>query len=148
MPDNGLYYKATNEGAMKKLTSARRDPAGSGSVFVVDDNIMLVELAAMVLKAAGFKVEHFSDPKAVLQAINDADPKPAILITDYEMGEMNGLELILSSHKVHPALKTILVSGTVDGSILLNHPARVNRFLGKPYHPSQLQSVVTELLRT
>ena len=133
---------------MKKRKSARRDPTGGGSVFVVDDNIMLAEFAARVLEAAGFTVVHFSDPQAVLRAINEADPKPAVLVTDYEMGKMNWLELIHSLQKVHPALKTVLLSGTVDGSILLNHPARVNRFLGKPYEPVQLQKVVAELLRT
>jgi FixJ family two-component response regulator len=132
---------------MKKRQSARQDPTG-GTVFVVDDNIMLVEFAAKVLEAAGFKVEHFSDPKAVLRAIGQANPKPAVLVTDYEMGGMNGLELIESSLKVHPALKTVLLSGTVDGSILLNHPARVHRFLGKPYEALQLQNLVAELLRT
>ncbi len=132
---------------MKKRNSARRDPTG-GSVFVVDDNIMLGEFAAKVLQAAGFKVEHFSDPESVLRAIGQADPKPLVLVTDYEMGAMNGLELIESSLKVHPALKTVLLSGTVDGSILLNHPARVHRFLGKPYEPAQLQNIVAALLRT
>jgi DNA-binding NtrC family response regulator len=133
---------------MKKRKSARQDPTGGGSVFVVDDNIMLAEFATKVLEAAGFKVEHFSDPKAALRAIGEADPKPAVLVTDYEMGEMNGLELIESSQKVHPTLETVLLSGTVDASILLNHPARVGRFLGKPYEPLQLQNAVAELLRT
>jgi DNA-binding NtrC family response regulator len=132
---------------MKKPKSARRDPTGA-SVFVVDDNIMLGEFATKVLEAAGFKVEHFSDPEAALRALAKADPKPAVLVTDYEMGGMNGLELIESSLELHPALKTVLLSGTVDGSILTNHPARVYRFLSKPYKPLQLQNAVAELLRT
>jgi DNA-binding NtrC family response regulator len=143
-----LIMSKPKQGFMIERKSDRGDLAGDGSVFVVDDNVMLVEFAATVLQAAGFKVEQFSDPKAVLQAIIQADPKPAVLITDYDMAEMNGLDLIESLHKVHPALKTVLMSGTVDDSVLLNHPAKVNRFLGKPYQPSQLQDLVTELLRT
>jgi DNA-binding NtrC family response regulator len=83
-----------------------------------------------------------------LRAIHDANPKPAVLVTDYEMGEMNGLELIQSSHRIHPSLKTLLVSGTVDGSITSKHAAKVHRFLGKPYEPAQLQKIVAELMRT
>jgi len=132
---------------VKTSDSARQDAAAKGSVFVVDDNALLVEFAAAVLEAAGYTVKHFADPKAVLRAIRDADPKPAILVTDYEMGGMNGLELILSSHKIHPKLKTLLVSGTVDGSITLKHAAKVHRFLGKPYEPAQLRKIVAELMR-
>ena len=132
---------------MKKRKSARLDPAPKGLVFVVDDNALLVEFAATILEAAGYTVKHFADPKAVLRAIHDANPKPAVLVTDYEMGEINGLELILSSHKIQPALKTLLVSGTVDSSISSNHAAKVHRFLGKPYQPAQLRKIVAELMR-
>jgi DNA-binding NtrC family response regulator len=137
---------ANTEGLMKKHKSVRRIPAPKGSVFVVDDNAMLAELAAAVLEAAGYTVKHFLDPKAVLLAMQEANPKPAVLVTDFEMGSMNGLELIESSHKIHPALKTLLVSGTVDGSIALAHAAKVNGFLGKPYDPAHLRKAVAELM--
>lgn len=132
---------------MKTSHSTRLDKATRGSVFVVDDNAVLAEFAATVLEAAGYEVRHFLDPKALLVALEAADPKPAVLVTDYEMGEMNGLELILSSHKLHPSLKTLLVSGTVDGSITATHPAKVHRFLGKPYDPGQLQNAVADLMK-
>ena len=82
-----------------------------------------------------------------LAAMRNAKTKPGVLVTDYEMDEMNGLDLIQSSHKIHPALKTVLVSGTVDSSITIGHAAKVNRFLGKPYDPAQLQKAVAELMR-
>jgi DNA-binding NtrC family response regulator len=132
---------------MKKRKSARLAPSSKGAVFIVDDDALLVEFATAVLEAVGYTVKHFSDPKDVLRAIHKANPKPAVLITDYEMGEINGLELILSSHKIHPSLKTLLLSGTVDSSISLNHAAKVHRFLGKPYDPAQLRKIVAELMQ-
>ena len=92
-------------------------------------------------------MEFFTDPKVALKAMQDADPKPVALVTDYEMGDMNGLELIDSSQKIHPALKTVLLSGTIDKAFVASHPTKVNRFLGKPYLPAQLKSTVGELLR-
>jgi DNA-binding NtrC family response regulator len=123
------------------------DRAATGSVFVVDDNAMLVEFAAALLEAAGYHVRQFSDPNAVLLALREANPKPAVLVTDYEMGEMTGLELIQSSQKIHPSLKTLVLSGTVDGSILSSPTAKVHRFLGKPYEPAALQRAVAELMQ-
>ena len=131
---------------MKENHSTKLDPAVPGSVFVVDDNAMLVEFAATFLEAAGYKVHRFSDPKAALLAMHEANPKPSVLVTDYEMGDMNGLDLIQSVHKIHPSLKTLLVSGTADGSISQTHTAKVHGFLGKPYAPVQLQKMVAELM--
>jgi len=128
-----------------KITPKASKP--SGLIFIVDDNALLGELAGSVLKEEGYTVQSFTDPKDVLKAMREADPKPVALVTDYEMGEMNGLELIVSSHKIHPPLKTLLLSGTIDGAFVASHPAKVNRFLGKPYLPAQLKSMVGELLQ-
>jgi FixJ family two-component response regulator len=133
---------------MKKTKIVRRIPASESLVFVVDDNAMLVQLATTVLEAAGYTVKDFSDPKAVLLALREANPKPGVLVTDYEMGDINGLELIQASHAIHPSLKTLLVSGSVDASIALTSAAKVNCFLGKPYAPAQLQKAVADLTET
>lgn len=117
-------------------------------IFVVDDAAMLVEFAAMVLQAAGYEVKQFTEPGPVLKAL-EAGLRPALLLSDYDMGlkAMNGLDLILNSQKIHPTMKTILASGTVDGSVTLHHPAKVDRFLSKPYPPAQLKALVAELLK-
>jgi len=39
------------------------------------------------------------------------------------------------------------LSGTIGGSFISGHPARVDRFLGKPYLPPQLKDTLGELLR-
>ena len=127
--------------------SAGMDPAAKGLVYVVDDNPLLAEFAATMLEAAGYEVRQFLDPKEVLLSLQAANPKPSLLVTDYEMGDMNGLELILLAHKIHPSLKTLLVSGTVDASIILAHTAKVHRFMGKPYEPAELQKAAAELMK-
>jgi len=60
-----------------------------------------------------------------------------LLITDFAMGKMNGLELIQQCKVHHPTLKTVLVSGTAGVEILLDSPVPVDRFLSKP-HPIEL----------
>ena len=126
--------------------------AESGSpslIFVVDDSAMLVDFAAMVLQSGGYAVKQFTEPGLLLKALGESAPRPALLVTDYDMGakSMNGLDLIVSCHKIHPAMKTILASGTVDGSVTLHHAAKVDRFLSKPYPPAQLKAMVAELLK-
>jgi DNA-binding NtrC family response regulator len=131
---------------------AAPDSKGAGSpilIYVADDSAMLVEFAAMVLKSAGYEVKQFTDPFVLLKTLGESERSPALLVTDYDMGPraMNGLDLILNCHKSHPGMKTVLASGTVDGSVTLHHPAKVDRFLAKPYPPAQLKTLVGELLK-
>jgi len=71
-------------------------------------------------------------------------PKPDLLLSDYAMGKMNGLELIEKCKEIKPELKSVLISGTAGAEILLTAPVKVDRFLGKPYQPA----VLVELVRT
>ena len=115
-------------------------------IFVVDDKEVLVQFAEAVLQSAGYQVRSFTDPKETLKAILQADTKPILLITDYDMGEMNGVQLIQAVHTDCPGLKVILLSGTVTEDFIKASPVKVNRFMAKPYQPPKLISIVAEVL--
>jgi CheY-like chemotaxis protein len=116
-------------------------------IYVVDDKPALVDLAKIGLEAAGYAVRGFDDPVAVLVAIQQGAPYPDILITDFDMPQMTGLELIKRCRQLRPDLKTILVSGTVEKHVILSDPVKVNRFLEKPYTPGNLHSAIGDLLQ-
>lgn len=112
-------------------------------VFVVDDEQMLLDLAEMILKPAGFSVRTFQDPRKALAEYSIAAPK--VLITDYAMGSLNGLEVITACRQLHPEQKIIMVSGTVDESIYANSEIKPDFFIAKPYDPHHLISTVRKL---
>ena len=85
------------------------------TIFVVDDEPMLLDLAATILQPLGFDVRMFRDPKKALGEYPAA--KPALLVTDYAMDGMNGLDLIRECKRLNPLQKIMLVSGTVDQNI-------------------------------
>jgi len=116
-------------------------------VYVVDDNVALTKMAEMILTEEGFQCHAFCDPKQVVAAFKRGAPFPDVLLTDYEMGSMTGLELIAHCRREIPALKTILVSGTVKAESLLNQPVRVDQFLSKPYKPDELAKAIKTLLK-
>ncbi len=115
-------------------------------VYVVDDKPALVDLAKLGLEAAGYAVRGFNNPLDVIAAIELGAPIPDILMTDFDMPQMNGLELIRECRRLQPNLKTIMVSGTVEPNSIFNDPTKVNRFLPKPYSPSILHSAIGELM--
>jgi CheY-like chemotaxis protein len=103
----------------------------SSTVFVVDDEPMLLDLALAILQPLGYDVQIFSDPTKALRQFPAA--KPAVVVTDYSMGAMNGLDLIRECRSLNPRQKIMLVSGTVDETIYKGVAAKPDCFLAKPY---------------
>jgi DNA-binding NtrC family response regulator len=126
------------------------DKPGKGSkelVFIVDDEALLGQLAETLLTDAGYRTRTFLDPEDVLREIRDDGERPALLVTDYVMGSMTGLELIEECKKYHPELRTILLSGTVSESYVHKFSIQPDHFIPKPYQVGKFVSVVNETLR-
>jgi len=127
-------------------TMAQTKSSGAPTtIFVVDDEPMLLELAAAVLQPAGFNVRTFRDPQAALAEFSGANPRPAVLVTDYAMGAMNGLDLIRACRQIQPRQKILLLSGTVNESIYADAPIKPDRFLAKPYQSHELIALIQSL---
>ena len=115
-------------------------------IFLVDDEAMLLELNAVILEPLGYRVLTFRDPVAAVRAFLAADPRPALVVTDYAMHAMNGMEVITACRRAQPGQKFILVSGTLGETIFEDSPEKPNRFLAKPYQCKQLTELVRALL--
>lgn len=115
-------------------------------IFIVDDEPVLLELAENILSKLDCEIQTFSNPEEALKAYSTAQSPPDLLITDFAMHEMDGMELIHRCRRIHPEQKIILVSGTVDESVFSGSTAKPDRFLAKPYQPAQLTTLVREVL--
>ena len=118
----------------------------SPTIFVVDDEPMLLDLAEVILEQAGFKVRLFHNPQKALSAYVAAKPAPDVLITDYAMVGMSGMDLIRECKRLNPRQKTILLSGTVDESVYANSPIKPDYLLAKPYQIHKLIEVIYSLV--
>ena len=128
---------------------ANRNPVGEDSrplVFAVDDEPMLLELVVLVLEPLGFRVRTFRDPETAVRAFSLTTPPPALIVTDYAMHTMNGMDLIQACRRIHPRQRIILVSGTVDETIYHGAEQKPDRFLAKPYQAKQLADLVCAVL--
>jgi two-component system cell cycle sensor histidine kinase/response regulator CckA len=115
------------------------------TIFVVDDEPMLLEMAVMILEPLHFRVRTFRDPQTAVAEFSAANPRPALIVTDYAMHSMSGMDLIRECRRIHPKQKIILLSGTVDESIYTKAEARPDRFLAKPYQVSDFVALVQSL---
>jgi DNA-binding NtrC family response regulator len=115
-------------------------------VFVVDDEPMLLELASMIIEPLGYRVKTFRDPVAALREFSLANPLPVLVVTDFAMHQMNGMDLIRDCRRINPEQKILLVSGTVDADIYRDSPQKPNAFLVKPYEATELVGLVRTVL--
>jgi two-component system cell cycle sensor histidine kinase/response regulator CckA len=115
------------------------------TIFVVDDEPMLLEMAVMILEPLHFRVRTFRDPQTALAEFSAANPRPAVIVTDYAMHSMSGMDLIRECRRIHPKQKIILLSGTVDESIYTKAEAKPDRFLAKPYQVSDFVTLIQSL---
>jgi CheY-like chemotaxis protein len=127
------------------LTKSGQTADAPATIFVVDDEPMLLDLATTILQPLGFNVRTFRDPKVALAEYPAT--KPALVVTDYAMGGMNGLELVRECKRINPQQKTILLSGTVDENIYANAQIKPDRFLAKPYQIRDFVETIRALVR-
>lgn len=115
-------------------------------IYLVDDEELLLDLAEVSLHADGYSLKRFQDPKAAFDSFTKEARKPSLLLTDYAMDAMNGLELSVKCKSAHPALKILMVSGTASPEVVEQAPGTVDKFLPKPYQPAELAYTVRSML--
>jgi DNA-binding response OmpR family regulator len=129
-----------------KANNGGNGPRGGALIYVVDDEPMLLELATVILESRGYRVETFRAPDTALRAFRTAASPPALIITDFAMHRMSGLDLVEACRQIRPGQKVILVSGTVVPDVLHGAAVLPDRFLLKPYHAQQLIDMVEAVL--
>ena len=116
-------------------------------VILVDDSPTMLAVLQHYVKDLGLPCYATVSPKEALTNIQSGAFD--ILISDYQMDEMNGIELIKQSKKIFPDIKSILVTSFGDKKVVLEAiSASVDAFIEKPVDLEILQSTLTRLEKT
>ena len=126
------------------MNATGKKKLNSSIVFIVDDEPMLLELAEAILTPLGYHVRTFRDPELALKEFPAAHPE--VVITDYAMGRMSGMDLVRECRRLNPHQKMILLSGTVDEHVFADAPVKPDQFLTKPYQIQELAERVRSLI--
>jgi two-component system cell cycle sensor histidine kinase/response regulator CckA len=129
-----------------EVTVTKTEADAKPVVYVVDDEPMLLELATIILDPLGYQICTFRNPEAALAAFAQAQPRPDLVITDYAMHTMNGMELIQECRRLQPTQKILLLSGTVGEEVFQGASSKPDQFLAKPYYARQLIDLVKGML--
>lgn len=117
-------------------------------VLIVDDSHSIRELLSSVLRKAGFEVTSANDGKAGLQSAKKGAYD--LVITDVNMPEMDGLELLGNLRKLPEyAFKPILILTTEFSQEMKikGKEAGATGWLVKPFDPEKLIEVISRILK-
>jgi CheY-like chemotaxis protein len=107
-------------------------------VLLVDDDELVRETLIESLSGFGFQIACVEDARAALDYI-DRGKLVDVMVTDFSMPGMNGLDLIRAAQASRPGLAAILLTGHV-GDIAPSHADGSERFilLRKPVRAADL----------
>jgi CheY-like chemotaxis protein len=112
-------------------------------VLVVDDEPGVRAFMAEALRGAGYDAVEADDVGVALRLLEAAPPE--LLLTDYSMPGMNGLELAERARARDERLRVLIVSGYADAEAFEASAARP-ALLRKPFDEVELLAAVRAVL--
>jgi two-component system response regulator CpxR len=128
--------------------SLRNSPSSSthGRILLVDDNANGLMARKTVLEEVGHKIVAVTSGTEALDLF--AKQKFDLVVTDYKMPRMDGLELIARLRRLSPELPIVMVSGFVDALGMNEESTGADAVIQKSANEvSHLLRAVSRLLR-
>lgn len=118
----------------------------SKTILIVDDDARIRKLLLTCIIRHGYKVKIVSDGLLALAEIRNA--LPDLLITDFNMPNLDGLSLIkiLRADPTMSMLPIIALSAEADRMRSMIHPDQVAHLLMKPIPLTVLCTIVHDLI--
>jgi two-component system cell cycle sensor histidine kinase/response regulator CckA len=113
--------------------------------LLVDDNEDILHMLAAVLKSfTSAEIECHRSPESALAAFAATPGKYEVVITDFEMPEMDGVEFCQRLLEISPAQKIFLATGSGFFTQETAWHAGFCALLNKPFSFSALKSLLAE----
>lgn len=108
------------------------------TILVVDNEASILRLISEILEAEGYRLKMASEGLEAVRLL--AENPPDLIISDYSMPGMNGLELLEMAVEKAPEAARILCTGYADVEMALAaiNKGAVSRILTKPFVPDEL----------
>ena len=96
------------------LPNPAAKPLDGMNVLLVDDDDQILQHLSTILSQAGAETVSCDNPKDAISAILDDPTGWDVLVSDYDMGSMNGLELAQDVRRIAPLMRIVLVTGAAS----------------------------------
>ncbi|MEW6048593.1 MAG: response regulator [Bacillota bacterium] len=114
-------------------------------VLVVDDSAFMRMRTAGLLKGAGYEVLEAENGRVAVELYKRH--RPAVVLMDITMPEMDGLEALRAIRQVDPDANVVMLSALGQSSVVMEAiQAGARDFVVKPYQPDRVLFAVGKLV--
>ncbi len=112
-------------------------------ILIVDDDPCIRESLRMLLMSVGYEVGMANNGASAVSYLKGSVPD--LIVTDLNMPEMSGMELISHVRSQCPSISIVAMSGDYQGEAV---PASIiaDRFYPKGQHPHHLLTTIASLI--
>ena len=107
-------------------------------VLLVDDDDEVREVTAGILEDVGYSVIAAADGAAALAVVDREGERVALVIADYAMPGMTGLELLTAIRRRRPEMPMLLATGYADHQSLSGDGLEADQIVRKPFRSAEL----------
>ncbi len=144
-----LYFPKLAVSEAPRDSNALDVPRGHGRILFVDDEVALTRVAREMLESLGYEVTVENGAMEALETFKGRANVFDLVITDYTMPKMTGLELTRGIHAIRPEIPVILCSGysevISEGKL---KETGIHEFIMKPIRLREMADVVRRVIQT
>ncbi|RJX33769.1 MAG: PAS domain S-box protein [Desulfurivibrio sp.] len=142
-----VYLPIYTRQPVNQETEAEIIPGGSEHIVFVDDEEFIVDIAQQMLEMLGYRVVGKTDSREAFAYFKEHSAEVDLVITDFTMPHMTGIDLAKAIRKIRPELPILLCTGYNTGfSEAELQEAGINAFILKPVVRKELAGVVRRVL--
>ncbi len=118
------------------------------SVLIVDDEINVLKAIERTLRKEPYTIYTADNSSKALELLKARDI--SLIISDYNMPEINGLEFLKQAKNLYPQALTIMLTGQAEVQIAVQaiNDAGVYKFVLKPWDDADLKVTVRRALES
>jgi CheY-like chemotaxis protein len=142
-----IYFPASEKEAVKEKEKDEELIRGTETVFLVDDEDIILDVAKDILKTLGYKVLLARGGVEALQVYNKNQDEIDMVILDMIMPDIGGGETYDKLKEINPGIKVLLSSGySINGQATEILERGCNGFIQKPFYMIDLSQKLREIL--
>ncbi len=131
------------------MSQTAATPFSRLSILLVEDEAFAQKLAVSVLNQMGVRSVVVAKTGAeALVTLGQPTSKFDLIISDWQMPEMTGLNLLKKVRETWPEMPFIMLTGKTSGDfVLLAKDHGVNGYIAKPFAPAQMIAKIASVLK-
>ena len=142
------YFPKEQEREETSVNSSGYENIGEGkTVFLIEDDEMLLNVSSEMLKSFGFQVVTSKDIDGALSMLKEIKYGVDIVISDVVLPDGSGFFIVEHLRENRPDIPVILVSGYMDER---HHGEKIREqevpFLAKPFSRDELAGMISKLI--